>query len=74
MTQRELAERMSVSRRSVAAWESGETEPPFTAVLDWLRVCNRPLSEFVSACAPWELNPEPAESDAAAQLELFHAA
>jgi transcriptional regulator with XRE-family HTH domain len=72
MTQQQLADKLCVSRRSVAAWESGEHEPPFTAVLDWLHACNRPVSEFVKACAPWELNPEPAEYHAdAAQGSLF---
>lgn len=74
LTQQELADKISVSRRSVAAWESGEHEPPLSVAIDWLRACNRPIDGLIdlTKCAPWELNPQPAGSDAAAeQLTLL---
>lgn len=59
--QDELALALGVSKRSVAAYEAGDTEPPATVVLEWLRVCGRPLDDLSTACAPWDLNPEPAD-------------
>lgn len=46
MTQQELAERLGRSKRSVASWEAGDHDQPVTVVLDWLRLCNRPLDEL----------------------------
>lgn len=49
LSQDELARALGISRRSVAGYEAGETEAPAVVVLEWLRVCGRPLDDLAEA-------------------------
>jgi transcriptional regulator with XRE-family HTH domain len=46
LSQQDIADQLAISRRSVSAYESGETEPPATVVLDWLAACGRPIDDL----------------------------
>lgn len=47
LTQPELADRLGISKRSVAGYETGETAPPATIVARWLHVCGRPMDDLL---------------------------
>lgn len=70
MTQQQLADAIGISRRAVAGYEADENEPPITVVLAWLAACDRPVSDLVTLCAPWDLNPEPADYWSVAEWAL----
>ena len=55
LTQDELADQLGISRRSVAGYEAGDTEPPAVIVLEWLRVCGRPLDDLAFDATGWLL-------------------
>lgn len=54
----ELAGKLGVSTKTIARWERDESEP---RVSDAARIAQVTGVEFIDLCAPWELNPQPAE-------------
>lgn len=49
LSQSDLAARLGVSTRTIAGYEAGETDQSATIVLEWLRVCGRPLDDLSAA-------------------------
>ena len=71
LTQAQMAEALGVSSRTIIEWEKGTAaEPPTTVVFEWLRLTDRPISDLVKLCAPWDLNPEPADYWSVAEWAL----
>lgn len=54
LSQTEMAERLGVSLRTLAGYERNENEPAVTLVVEWLRICDIPLSRLGDACEAWD--------------------
>lgn len=46
-SQEQMATALSVSRKTIANWESGDSFPSFPRVLDWFNVCDEPIYPYV---------------------------
>lgn len=47
ISQEQIASRLSVSRKTIANWESGISAPTFDMVIKWFNVCDEPIYPYV---------------------------
>lgn len=68
LDQATMAARVGIARNTLSNYETNKSGPPFEVVVRWAAVCGVSLDAIAGMCAPWDLNPEPtdSESDAAA--------
>lgn len=47
LSQEQMAAALSVSRKTIANWESGESFPSFPKVIEWFDACDEPIYPYV---------------------------
>lgn len=75
LDQAEIAHAVGVGRTTVSSWERGFTEPSVSQFIAWARETKQPVDQLIDGlpgvkCTPWDLNPEPTDSECELELEL----
>lgn len=60
LSQREIAEQLGVSKKTVQNWEQGINQPPLAMIFDWFRVCGEnPVHWLLEYSYPQVFNVDP---------------
>lgn len=63
---RAIAPMIGVGSATISRWENGEGEPSVTQFALWAAATKQPLDRMIEGlewCTPWDLNPEPTDSE-----------
>lgn len=61
-----MASILGVARTTISSWERGISEPGVSQFITWAQVTKQPVDQLIdglSGCTPWDLNPEPTDSE-----------